>query len=323
MVKKNNQKPSLESAGIITLEWLTYVFWGLASLALNILVSLVVSYYVVEQGITASEPVAYAVAASLILLPIAFVTDVIFSKREDALKSSASSIARIVFSILYALVALGGLVSLVFIGINTLLNGFMGDEVWVAVATSFTIFLAYLLLLARVAKPHLLGSMRYIYRLLVTSVIIIVCILAINGPVANAFKTRQDRSIRSSMELIVNSIRDNVNSGKSLPSNINEAVSSVPQYMYSKSQSENTIDFASRGLITYEPNSRQVTTSGNATTYYYQICGVFEYETVSGTGSTTPVQTTSTSGYSSYLDFGSIKKGKNCYGISADYYLAK
>ena len=323
MVKKNNQKPTIESAGVITLQWLTYVFWGLASLALVILVSLVVSFYVVEQGITASEPVAYAVAASLIVLPIAFITDLIFSKKEDALKSSASSIARILFSILYALVALGGLVSLVFIGISTLLNGFMGDEVWEAVATSFTIFLAYLLLLARVARPHLLGSIRYIYRLLVASAIIIVCILAINGPVANAFNTRQDRSIRSSMDLIVNSIRDNVNSGKPLPVSINEAVSSVPQYMYNKSQSEYTIDFASRGLITYEPNSRQASTSGAATTYYYQICGVFEYETTPGIESAQPIQTASSSGYSSYLDFGSIKKGKNCYGISVDYYLAK
>ena len=323
MVKKNNQKPSMESAGIITLEWLTYVFWGLASLALNILVSLVVSYYVVEQGITASEPVAYAVAASLILIPIAFVTDVIFSKREDSLKSTASSIARIVFSIIYALVALGGLVSLVFISINYLLNGFMGEEVWVAVATSLTVFLAYLLLFIRVARPNFITSMRTMYRWLIALVIVIVCALAISGPVVNAFKTRQDRSIRSSMELIVNSISDNVSSGKSLPSNINEAVSTVPQPMYSKSQSENTLDFANRGLITYEPNSRQVSTTVDSRTYFYQICGVFEYETVSGTSSATPVQTTSAGGYSTYLDFGSIKKGKNCYGISAEYHFAK
>jgi len=313
-----NNKPITESAGIITLQWLTYLFWGLAVLATNILVSVLVSFWVMPRFSESSESVAYAVAASLIVMPIAFVCDVFFSKREDNLKSPIASIGRVVFTIIYALASLGGLVSLVFNLINIVLNGTTGNDIWVAIATSATVFIAYLLLFVRVIRPHFVNWWRAFYRLFVALTVLIIAGLAIAGPVADAIKTRQDRALRSSMEFVVNSIRDNVNSGRPLPKNVDEAISAAPNYLYSQAQANNSKDFAMKNIIIYTPDSKPATSSDGSITYYYQICGVFEYDSNVREGGSSPIK--SDTAYSEYLDFGQIKAGKTCYNISTTFY---
>lgn len=313
-----NNKPITESAGIITLQWLTYLFWGLAVLATNILVSVLVSFWVMPSLSESSEAVAYAVAASLIVMPIAFVCDVFFSKRENSLKSPVASIGRVVFTIIYALASLGGLVALVFNLINIVLNGINSNDTWVAIATSSTVFIAYLLLFVRVIRPHFVNWWRAFYRLFVALSVLVIAGLAIAGPVTDAIKTRQDRALRSSMEFVVNSIRDNVNSGRPLPKTIDEAISVSPDYLYSQTQSNNSKDFAKKNIIIYIPDSKPAISTDGTITYYYQICGVFEYDSNVREGGTSPVKTDSA--YSEYLDFGQIKAGKSCYNISTSYY---
>src|SRR5665811_53782 len=71
----------------IIIQWLTYAFWGWTVLILSILTYLVFAQLL--NSTSSSSADYYVISAAIVLLPISFVTDFFYSKKEPKKKESA------------------------------------------------------------------------------------------------------------------------------------------------------------------------------------------------------------------------------------------
>ena len=80
-VSGRSSSTQVNSPSVAIFQWLSYAFWGWTAIATAALVGICTNF--VLNGYTSNyEAVAYVVAAAFVLLPIAVVCDVLFSRRE-------------------------------------------------------------------------------------------------------------------------------------------------------------------------------------------------------------------------------------------------
>ena len=94
-------------ASTIILQWLTYAFWGWTVLVLSTLVASV--FERLMAGSDASTYNYYVIAALVVLLPISFACDIIYSKNEPDKKVGASLFVMVVHAVIFALFTIGTL----------------------------------------------------------------------------------------------------------------------------------------------------------------------------------------------------------------------
>lgn len=308
---KSKKAPSISTPGLVTMQWLTYVFWALTSIAIVYLVAVITQFAVGLDADSSTESIAYAVAAAFILLPIAFVLDIFFSRHEDDNKESATSVVRVVHSVLFAIISIVALVVAVFNLINMLLNSFSDKGLWIAVAAALATFLGFGILFIRTVKPTLFRGLRITYRYLVLAVVILASVVALTGPFARALETRQSRAVRDTLNYMTNAMSGYVMNTNSLPKNASELINS--QYYYSGSDVAQANDLIAKNLITLRPNIKQAETVNEVTTYYYELCGTFDKDLKDDTGY---VYTMVYTEYPTYIYHGDITAGTHCYKLS-------
>lgn len=309
--KVTKKRSTIGTPALVTMQWLTYVFWALTCAAVAFLVALITQYVIGIDADLRTEGVAYAIAAAIILLPIAFVLDIFFSRHEGLNKSNASSTVKVVHSVIFAVISIVSLVVAVFFFINMMLNSFYDKGLWIAVGGWLTAFVAFGILFIRTVRFDLFANLRVVYRFLMLAAVIIACALAIYGPFNHAMQTRQSRAVMDSLNMMTEAINSYTASSNKLPSNISEIINS--QFYYSGTDKAQVNDLANKGLITYTPNIKASTTTDSITTYYYQVCGTFDKAIISNPNMVVPMLYTE---YPAYLNLMNVEAGKHCYNLS-------
>lgn len=335
-VKKSAQTVHPTSPLTIILQWLTYAFWGWTAIAAAYLAAVIASYSLDTIWVTDSiEPIAYGIAATLILLPFSVVCDWLYSKREEAVKHGIASVVLIIHTVLYSLVAIGALIATAFSIVGLLLSTGDNTTSIVSIVVSVTLVILFTELIVRMLRPLLFKKSRFVFRLFMTLLIVAGLVWGAVGPVRQAIITKDDRAVRDGITNLSYAITQYVSTNDKLPEDAKAAAtdSAYLGFIYPSVSSDSLVNLIDRKLITYTPNTKPVKEedSSDATidykastrTYYYELCGVFAHD-LKERSWYSPVYSGATrdsEGYSMYIDEASaITAGTKCYKLSASYY---
>ncbi len=223
MASSGPAKPSTNTAGTIVLQWMTYALWGWLILALIWLASLVFSNALLSA--TLDEVVPYTIAATLVLLPIVFLTDFFYRKHEPLRKTGAASIVMVIHAVIFALAGIGTLIGAVFIALSMVLGaGSAADNKSQLVGLLAAGLAAILYAAAFVRTLNYFKTMKFAnwfaIAMVATSVVLIG--FGIAGPFARSFSLRDDARIEASLPDVSEGINDHVRDKKALPDNLSQ-----------------------------------------------------------------------------------------------------
>jgi hypothetical protein len=324
--------------GVFVLQWLTYAFWGWMIVGVAYLVSLTAGFILEGERFESSiqEPVAYGIAAVLVLLPVALLCDIFYSRLEAEHKKGASSVIMVIHAVLFALLGIGTLIAIAFSLVNMFLSGYRtGPQV--VLITSLVMFALYMLTLVRTVRPFIARKFRLIFRIVMSLIVLGACVWGIVGPVAAAARTKDDRAVNQALTTLNTSINAYVSNKDTLPKDINEVITAKEGY-YSAQDWGSIKDLANRGLVTYTPNTKAPTDDDllapdismdsssssiiknpSSKTYYYEICGTYKYEGTDDSYRAYPASDSNE--YLTYLPGTSHGAGKNCYKLKTAHYI--
>ncbi len=330
--------PESNTPGVFVLQWLTYAFWGWTIVGVAYLVSITAGFMFEGEQAAQSiqEPVAYGIAAVLVLLPVALLCDIFYSRLEAEHKKGASSVIMVIHAVLFALFGIGTLIAIAFSLVNMLLSGYRTAP-QVVLITSLVMFALYMLILVRTVRPFIARKFRLIFKVVMTVIVVTVCVWGIVGPVAATARTKDDRAVNQALTTLNTSINAYVSNKNTLPKDLNEIIDAREGY-YSGQDWSSIKDLVNRGLVTYTPNTKAPTEDNLLTpdvstnpssssiiknpsskTYYYEICGTYKYDGTDNTYGAYPAS--DNSDYLTYLPATSHTAGKNCYKLKTVHYI--
>ena len=320
-----NKKAQPSTPGTTVLQWLTYAFWGWTIVAVAYLVTMLTGYVLVDSWADDSTAVAYGVAAALILLPIAFITDVLYSRREPEHKKGAASIVMILHSVLFALVAVGGLATVAFSLVNLFVTSDDVAGIYVTIATAATVSILFTKLLGRTIRHQLFKRFRLYFRLLMLAVVLVTVTLAITGPVSEAVVTRDDRAVRDNLLTTSTAINEYVTTNNMLPGSIDELLASdVYAVRYASGFAESVRAQVANGTLTYTPNTLEALVEekdgSTQTTFYYELCATYKNALRASSDSYYYTPATSTDGYSDFVQIKATAPGTFCQSLKVTNY---
>jgi hypothetical protein len=326
------------SAGILVLQWLAYAFWGWFGFSLAILGGLTFNYFVAgNSSADWGDSLAYPLAAVIVMLVIALVTDFFYTKHEPAHKTGGASVIMLLHAVLYVLTAVGALVAIVFSLIHMLINSdptSSADGTKVVLLTSALIAVTYGTMAFRTLFGGKKRGARKLFWLLMSILALVFIVGSIVGPAMKANSTKEDRLIESALPSLASDIQSYTRTNNKLPASLADV----------KSASYNTDNvqlMISKNLVTYKANTKPATSEDSYTaldntaaqqktttgvtapndmsssqkTYYYQLCVTYKEEKnskyyQSSYGSSADYVDSSISTYSH-------PKGNICYDVAA------
>lgn len=307
--RKAHVQPQSSSAGIVVLQWLTYAFWGWLILGLIWLMSVILINAIV--GTSVNEIVPYAIAASIVLLPLAFVSDLFYRKYEPVKKTGASMVIMVIHAVLFALLGIGSLIIAVFTTLNMAINidGNVDAQLVTALVAGFATLL-YAAAFVRTLSPFKNKRVTLLYGFVMLAITILLLIFAVVGPVIKSLSTRDDRRIETSLPSLQTSIEDYITDNNKLPASLNDIT--INDDTARKLVEENKVKYVSEGKTT-----KQIGTYARDS-FRYQLCVDYKgpsnsrYGGNSGYGSS---YVDNGGGYKTYLSTYAHKAGKVCYKL--------
>lgn len=300
--------PTQASAGSLVLQWLTYAFWGWLIIALIWLVTVVLVNAILDEDVAGAVP--YAVAASLVLLPLAFFTDRAYSKREPLKKANGEAVIMVIHAVIFAISGILSLIFAVFTSINLVITtsgSSQTDTQLVALLVSGFATLAFAAAFLRTLNPFHSSKPNRIYRLSMVGVTALLLIFAIAGPIAQSIATRNDRLIERNLSSVESAISSYIQDNNKLPDNLNEI----------EIQNDDAAGLVKDGLVEYKKEESITTRNTRAyttTEYRYQLC--VEYSRESKNRNTYPMAyEINKKEYQSYLSTSNHGKGEECYKL--------
>lgn len=308
------------SPATIILQWLSYAFWGWLILAVMYLIGITTSFALMSDTYVMPEPVAYGVAAALILLPIAFICDHLYSKREPEHKHGAAMVILVIHAVLFALFGIAALIVVAFAGVNMLITTGDHTSSIVTAVTAGAGFVLYVLTLLRTARPFVFKAYRLVFRLLMTVLVLGVSAWGVIGPVADAARTKDDQAVRGAMHSVDSAIRGYVSSEGSLPESLGQI-----EDQYNDETIKGLVD---RGLISYAAQDMPMNVSEEdkiegVTVFYYELCATYKYDqkrdnSYYGYDYSSSVDE---NGYRDSYTSKDAHAGKNCYKLKTTSYI--
>lgn len=247
------------SPGVLILQWLTYAFWLWFGAALLVMAGLVLSYFISSNPSSVSEfttePLAYSLAAVIVMLLIAGGTDLVYSRFEPLRKAGGATVIMLIHAVVFALLAVGSLVVAVFALVSMLIsNSPTGSPdgptvtLYVALAGLF----AYGAMAVRTVFVGRIAHVRKVFWVLILLAAVGFIAASVAGPTSHAVRTRDDRLIESTLPTLQSDIEDYTRKNKKLP----ETLSNVTSSSYKRDEVQLLID---RGLVRYTPNTKEPT----------------------------------------------------------------
>jgi hypothetical protein len=327
-------KKSTKSTPItIVLQWLTYAFWGWTVVAIAYLAAVITSYTMDGTWVSDSiEPIAYGLAATLILLPCSVVCDWLYSKRETRLKEGFASVVLVIHTVLFALLAIGALISVAFSAVGLLLSTGDNTASIIAIVVSIVLAVLYTDLIIRMVRPLLFTRFRLVFRTGISVVTVAALVWGIIGPVSQAVVTKDDRAVRDGLINLSYAINQYTSSKYELPAKLQDVSkdNALLSTYYPSVSSDTLTKLIDNNRITYKPNTKpavddptNIPIDSNATSkkLYYELCGVFEHD-LNARSWYSPAYSSSldSEGYGMSIDEGPITAGTKCYKLTASYY---
>ncbi len=310
------------SAGLVVLQWLTYAFWGWTVLVLSALTSSLI--YSLSGGSDSGAFSMYAAAAAVILLPISFVCDSFYLKRETHRKTGAETIVMVIHAVLFALFAIASLITAAFGIVQAALNRGDGQYKLTLVISALIIFVFYALTFLRTLNPASLPLIAKLYRFIMLALVGLLIILSFAGPVRKQFLRRDDTLIENNITTLSTAISDYASQKKMLPASLGElslkggAQQIVDKKLVSYKSDESAMNMdsatSSNGLTISTLNL------GQPQGYKYQLCAKFKYESPNYRSYGYSDYSKDSEGYSSYISAYSHPAGEVCYKLKAVSY---
>jgi len=294
-------KPAENTPGVIILQWLSYAFWGWLILAIIWLLSIVLINALLDDPVSGAIP--YAIAAGVVLLPIAFLTDLFYRKHEPIKKTGVAMVIMVIHAVLFALLAISALIVAAFNGLNLLIvttTGVTGMTVLLLVAAGSTLLYAATFL--RVLDPFKTKRPVFIYSIAMVAVTVLLIVLAIAGPFAKAFATVNDRRLEQSLPSVSQSINQYIETNEKLPTNLGEVTF----------DDDDAKALVEDDLVTYKAEKGVANAFlPSRIEYRYQLCATFKEKDDSSYSARY-----ADNDYSSYLSVSGHAKGEVCYKLS-------
>lgn len=309
---------NVNTPGIVILQWLTYAFWGWTALALTWLTGSVM-YTLVADSDTGSF-IVYALASVLVLLPVSFICDKIYSQNEPSRKTGAATIVMVIHAVIFALFSIGMLVSSVFAIVSLLTSESDSGGTQAALYTTLIMGIVYAALFIRTLNPPQFPFVRKIFWIFIVSLIGMMVLVSILGPISKERSLRNDKLIENNLSYVVNGISDYSSDNNKLP----EDLSSI----YIDGDAKKLIDL---NLVKYNPEEKTTKASPNSlqntndlTTnnysrevFYYSLCVNYDKDKKSSYRS---YSRKDSDGYTDYIDVYEHPAGQVCYKLKTPDY---
>lgn len=288
------------SPATLTLQWLTYAFWGFTTLALSVLTFIVM--FNLLNGSNSEYASLYTLAAIIVLLPISLVCDFLYQKREPAKKTGASAAILAIHAVLFAILSIGMLIAGLFSTIRLVTETTTTSSSDAAVAmlvSSLIVTVLYGMIFLRTLNPFAATKkFPLINAIAMSAVTVLFAVLAFVGPFASTTRTKTDRFIDANLSTVSYAVEEYVSRENKLPANLS-ALS------LNDEESRKLIDDK---LVTYSAQPE------TATELRYQLCVTYKEK---DTGSS--YRDMSEHGeYRNYLSTAGHPAGDVCYKLRVE-----
>jgi len=307
--------PAHNSPFTIVLQWLTYAFWGWTILSVIWLLYIVLAGFILKTDLSSVIP--YAIAATSVLLPLSFVCDMFYSRKETVKKTGAATVVMVIHAVIFALLGIGVLISAVLTLVQTVVSTSSDARTTTVVLSTLLISaLIYGLTFLRTINISARLPMAKLYRfgmlVLVGGLLVLACI----GPLAQSIGTKDDRDIVANLSDVNQAVGNYIQDNKKLPASLSDIQMST--------SAKALVD---KGLVTYKPGEKVANITSNDTDdangikapltirsvvgydYRYQLCVTYKAATDSGLASMTD------NSYSDYLYISNHPAGQVCYRL--------
>jgi uncharacterized membrane protein len=258
-------------------------------------------------GETVSTTIPYALSATIVLLPLAFVSDFFYRKHEPLRKNEAAMVIMVLHAVLFALAGIGSLITAVFTGLNSIINpsddSALVTRVIVIAATVTTLLFAVTFL--RILNPFKQKIGAKVYALFMLAGTIALLAFAILGPVAESVTTRNDRQLESSLSTVSYSIETYTTLHGELPNDLSDLT------FYSDATAKALIK---EGKIEYIAGEEQAASSEAYPSFRYQLCVHYDRK-AQATGYLFNGENTDDDGYGPSLSATPHDAGRICYKL--------
>lgn len=305
--------PAPSSPGIIILQWLTYAFWGWTLLAFVWLTFIVFASSMTPMDLSGMVP--YAIAASLVLLPIAVLCDIFYLRKEPAKKHGAAMVVMVIHAVIFALFGIGILITGVVTLVNMAIESPSDSSTQIAwISTAFLSAAVYALTFLRTLNPFSSNVVAKWFWVVIAIVMTGFVIASFIGPVAQVRVIHEDQKIEQAIEGINYKIQSAAEKDGELPGALGEL-----------ELDDETAAYVRKGTITYAPEAvtqlfyqgtQDLQKLGQAQPkkLHYQLCATYQRQSAYYSAKYA-AETAKDEEYSSYLSVDSHPAGKTCYKL--------
>lgn len=299
---RSHEQPA--SAGVYILQWLTYAFWGWLIGALTWLMGIILSNAITGQSVERVVP--YAIAATVVLLPLAFVVDFLYRKYEPLKKYHASSIIMVLHAVLFALLGIGTLITTVFVGLSMLIeSGRNVDGQWIALGTLGFATILYVGAFLRTLNPFKSTKSASIYSIVMLVASLVLLVISIAGPMAKSISLRDDRRIERHLSSVNSEVQQYVRTNEKLPDSLQQLT-----------LTEDAKALVEDDLVQYKKEGEVANDGSSLSTksLRYQLCVTYKQASPSNSRYASPSYSSRVAKeYTSYLSTYRHEKGETCY----------
>lgn len=312
------QYPS--AGGLIILQWLTYAFWGWLILGLTWLLATILINAIV--GTSVSSAIPYAIAATIVILPIASVCDFFYRRHEPAKKVGGAMVIMVIHAVIFALLAIGSLVGAVFAVLSTMLTIDTDSKgAIVAALTAGSASILYIAALLRTLNPRGKKLIPRIYGYAMLGITLLMFVFAITGPILSSISTRDDRRIEASLGSIKQNIDQYIDDNNALPASLNTL--SLTNDTARALVAENKVRYIAEGKKVVTINNLTdlkgvVDSTNTPPTFRYQLCVTYRAAGTNSYG--VEPATSSDNQYQAYLYPENHPAGDVCYKLEFTTY---
>lgn len=213
------------SAGLIVLQWMTYILWLGVLITLGILLTAALRFFVLDND-SDQTYVVYLLAVQVCLLPFALLADRFYAQREPQHKQGFAAFIMAVHAVLAFIVALSASITAVNTALSILIEtGPTGEKV-VVIVSSLIITALSGLFFVRVLRPERLLRASRLFPFAVLAISSLALVFTLIGPFMRSIETRDDRLIEQSLPVLNNEIQSYVNTNGRLPARLQDLASS-------------------------------------------------------------------------------------------------
>ncbi len=301
---------SSNSGGIIVLQWLSYAFWGWLIIGLIWLCTIILINAIVGSSVSAALP--YAIAATIVMLPIAFLCDFFYRKHEPVKKTGAAMVVAVIHAVIFALLGIGSLITSVFLILSMGID-VRSDLKGVTVGTLTAAFATLLYAGAFIRTINPKGGKRIpvIYSIAMLGVSVLLFIFAIAGPLVTSIATRGDRQIEIGLEYVKQGVDSYIDAHQSLPKSLNDIT--VNNETGKTLLLDNKVRYTAEG-------AHPLTQANGNIGYRYQLCVTYKAAASNDTTSYSSDYGPAKDDYTYYLNVNGHGAGNVCYKLEYTVY---